>query len=161
MKYSSGDIVGDNGLIFKERCADNSKKAIFICPYDKIEFSAYISNVKTGKTKSCGCMTSKLISQKISKDITGQKFGNLTALYSTNKNQNGHIIWECICDCGRNVQVALGNLTSGNSTTCGNTKECSYAYYKLVSSKVLDIKNKKFGRLTPVEFMLDGEYKGL
>lgn len=55
-------------------------------------------------------------------DITGQKFGKLTAI-----KRNGfdlspsrkHIKWDCICDCGNTVNVRLNCLKSGNTRSCG------------------------------------------
>jgi hypothetical protein len=52
------------------------------------------------------------------KDISGQQFGKLTALYPTGK-QGRHILWKCKCKCG-NFSDALGiNLRAGNITSCG------------------------------------------
>jgi hypothetical protein len=44
-------------------------------------------------------------------DITGQKIGQLTALYPTEKrSKKGAVIWHCRCDCGNEVDVSLGDL---------------------------------------------------
>lgn len=46
-------------------------------------------------------------------DLTGQKFGRLTAIrYDPGK-------WLCRCDCGGSVRVLAANLKKGNSTSCG------------------------------------------
>lgn len=44
-------------------------------------------------------------------DITGQKFGLLTAVNPTKKN--GRSAWHCKCDCGNECDVDSSNLRSG------------------------------------------------
>lgn len=54
------------------------------------------------------------------KDITGQKFGRLTALYRLhNYHDKNHTRWLCACDCGNLVEVQLSNLTNNHTTSCG------------------------------------------
>jgi hypothetical protein len=56
------------------------------------------------------------------KDITGQKFGKLTALYRLNNHKKCKYYgsyWLCVCECGNLTEVYLGSLTRGNSTSCG------------------------------------------
>ena len=52
-------------------------------------------------------------------DLTGQKFGRLTALESTNKKSGTSFIWKCVCDCGQIVYVRLDHLKSGDTKSCG------------------------------------------
>ena len=51
-------------------------------------------------------------------DLTGRKFGRLTAL-----RRNGTIrskaAWLCRCDCGNEVTVPSASLMSGNTRSCG------------------------------------------
>ena len=53
------------------------------------------------------------------KNITGQKFGRLTALERVGKNSCGHSIWRCQCECGRTTEVVLHSLTCGKTRSCG------------------------------------------
>lgn len=53
------------------------------------------------------------------KDLTGQKFGRLTALESVGKDKFGQYLWRCECECGKNCIVRGGSLTSGNTKSCG------------------------------------------
>ena len=49
------------------------------------------------------------------KDLTGQKFGRLTALSPTAKRDyKGSVIWRCICECGRETEVSSDSLKNGN-----------------------------------------------
>lgn len=52
-------------------------------------------------------------------DITGQKFGHLTAIERVGTNSDGKATWKCVCDCG-NECVAIGKeLRNGERKTCG------------------------------------------
>jgi len=53
------------------------------------------------------------------KNITGQKFGRLTALKPTPERQGGYIVWECRCDCGIIRKISLSSLTKGHTKSCG------------------------------------------
>lgn len=54
------------------------------------------------------------------KDITGQRYGRLVAVTRTEeKAQNGSYIWECVCDCGNNKNIALSSLSKGSTRSCG------------------------------------------
>jgi hypothetical protein len=52
------------------------------------------------------------------KDLTGQRFGRLTALESTGeKNKWGSYLWLCQCDCGNRTMVSATNF--GRTQSCG------------------------------------------
>lgn len=51
-------------------------------------------------------------------DLTGQKFGRLTALYRLH-NTKGKTKWLCICDCGNLAEVRLNSLQQGAIKSCG------------------------------------------
>ena len=82
-----------------------------------------------GKTKSCGCNQIK--------DITGQRFGKLTALRRTDQRYKEKVLWECQCDCGNTVLRTTNDLTSGHTTSCGCNRH-----------EMRDITGQRFGRLT-------------
>ena len=52
------------------------------------------------------------------KDITGQRFGRLTAVKQA-ESLNDHTRWLCVCDCGKECIVHRSSLISGNTTSCG------------------------------------------
>ena len=76
------------------------------------------------------------------KDITGQRFGRLTALYNTGEKTRGVFIWHCVCDCGNEKDVPISLLTSGGTTSCGCAK-------RGVNTK--DIAGQSFNYLTAIE----------
>lgn len=67
---------------------------------------------KKNPVQSCGCV-------RQGKDIEGQRFGRLTALYPTAKRLGGSIVWMCRCDCGNVTEVSYNDLRSGNTKSCG------------------------------------------
>lgn len=56
---------------------------------------------------------------KTIKDLTGQKFGKLTAIKPLEKRINKKVVWLCKCDCGNECEIVGVSLTNGNSKSCG------------------------------------------
>lgn len=52
-------------------------------------------------------------------DLTGMKFGRLTAISISGKDKWGAIIWRCKCDCGNYKNVRAYKLKNGNTKSCG------------------------------------------
>ncbi len=102
--------------------------------------------LQRGTVRDCGCETVVKPGQR---DITGQRFGKLTALYPTEKRgSGGSMIWHCKCDCGGEVDAPLHQLTAGYRKSCG----C------LGNPPVKDIIGKQFGDLTVTAY--DGNREG-
>jgi hypothetical protein len=51
-------------------------------------------------------------------DLTGQKFGRLTALYRLENNRWGATVWLCLCDCGVEKPVSSNALRRGLTRSC-------------------------------------------
>lgn len=51
-------------------------------------------------------------------DITGQKFGRLTALNFSHKMRDKSY-WSCLCDCGKKKNIRADGLKNGNTRSCG------------------------------------------
>jgi hypothetical protein len=66
------------------------------------------------------------------KDIAGQRFGRLVALEPCSKDKNGHYIWLCKCDCGKEVTVSSTGLLTNKTASCGCTRYTNGAIKKLV-----------------------------
>lgn len=71
-------------------------------------------SLKNGSCKSCGCI---MHSHKQVKDLTGQQFGSLFVI-SKIKNIKP-TKYQCICECGKNIDIYQKDLTSGRKTHCG------------------------------------------
>lgn len=102
--------------------------------------------LQRGTVRDCGCETVVKPGQR---DISGQRFGKLTALYPTEKRgHGGSLVWHCKCDCGGEVDAPLHQLTAGYRKSCG----C------LASPPVRDILGRQFGDLTVTAY--DGNREG-
>lgn len=78
------------------------------------------------------------------KDLTGMRFGSLTAIQKTDKRVDGRIIWKCQCDCGNIVETSGKNLLSGHRKRC---PDC----------KAENLKEMRFGYLTVLDRVKDIE----
>lgn len=55
-------------------------------------------------------------------DLSGRRFGNLTAIAHTH-TANEYAIWQCCCDCGAIVSVSSKYLVSLKTRSCGCVKD--------------------------------------
>lgn len=68
--------------------------------------------LRSGDTKSCGCLTSE--------NLVGMKFGRLTVMdRESPKSKKAKGLWVCKCECGNVIKVNTSDLKSGNTTSCG------------------------------------------
>ncbi len=121
----------------------------------------YVSSgsLLNGGTKSCGCITRdrsqkkdlnnnsdynhtssrKLAVGKASfEDLTGQRFGILTCVRPTDRRESGHIVWECVCDCGEITFMNASRLKRGRMPSCGCLRT------------IEDLSGLRFGKLTVI-----------
>lgn len=85
----------------------------------KIRFLSIIH----GKTQSCGCLRKERVSKATFLDLTGKKFGKLTAIKRVENKKGSHLTrWLCRCDCGKEKVVSSNSLMKGNTTSCGCRK---------------------------------------
>lgn len=70
--------------------------------------------LNSGRTKSCGC--AKII------NLTGQKFGKLTAVEATDERIYGYVAWSCKCECGKQALASSRDLINGGKKSCGCLK---------------------------------------
>jgi hypothetical protein len=83
------------------------------------------------------------------KDLTGQKFGELTVIGLSDKLDGRCRMWDCLCSCGNTKTV------SGVSLTHGRTKTCGAPIHRLK-----DIVGQKFGEFTVISYYGPLKYKG-
>lgn len=53
------------------------------------------------------------------KNLKEKRFGRLVVLEQAEGKKNGCLLWKCKCDCGNEVVVPSGKLTSGRKRSCG------------------------------------------
>lgn len=79
-------------------------------------------SLRNGKRTSCGCDSRK--GKSTVKDIAGQKFSRITALYPTQqRDRNGSVVWHCVCDCGNELDMSYNHLRYGEKISCGCMRE--------------------------------------
>lgn len=137
---------------------DNRLKWIFQCDCGNIK-SINKANVKSGETRSCGCLLSKRQRSSYTGrkrvDLTGKRFGKLTVTSRAEDiiSSKGVVnsAWNCICDCGQKCVVRTNSLNRGVTISCG----CHHS--EAVSKKFSkNLEGQKFGRLTAIK--RDGTY---
>lgn len=113
-----------NMLTAKYRVQSKGGKAVWHCICDcGNECDVIGQYLRNGHTKSCGCLQKKRTGEVASKNnrinLTGCKFGLLTAIEPTEKRSGSCIIWKCKCECGNTTYVASSDLTHSKVISCG------------------------------------------
>ena len=131
IEYIYGQEVGPYGVKFIKdlpthitKGGNKKRQALFLCPFCNTSFSSCIDAIVSGRTRSCGCYNIKVVIERNTIDITGQRFGKLVAIKSTGikDTKSGCFLWEFYCDCGRTKIIPCGWVTSGNTSSCGCSK---------------------------------------
>lgn len=108
LRFGKLTVLGKSGRKAKDR------NPLWLCQCDcgnTIETTK--RRLVTGNTGSCGCGKKPSL-----KDWVGKRFGMLTVLSYTGKENEFHI-WHCRCDCGKEVDVRQSNLQNGWTKSCG------------------------------------------
>ena len=103
---------------------------------------ASASKLLSGRKKSCGCLR-KEAGRKKTADITGQRFGRLTAIRPTDERLRDSVVWECRCDCGNIAYYPVSYLNS-KAMSCGCIRKENN------QNQMRDVTGIKFGRLTGI-----------
>lgn len=74
-------------------------------------------------------------------DLTGMRYGKLTVTGKSNERKNGYIMWNCRCDCGKEILVESRHLKRGTIHDCG----CSSVKARK------DLTGQRFGKLTVLQ----------
>lgn len=73
--------------------------------------------LQRGTITDCGCITKVKPGQR---DLTGRRFDRLVCIEpTTERSQNGGVIWRCQCDCGNECLAVSRQLISGYKKSCG------------------------------------------
>lgn len=125
--------------------ARKNKKIYWVCECqceNKTIKSILGSNLKGGRTNSCGCEMYIMASKKRTIDLTDRRFGRLVVLGRFSKvGEFKKIKWLCECDCG-NFKITTRDSLYGNCNSCGCINR-----EKLNERNSKDIKNQRFGLL--------------
>jgi len=80
--------------------------------------------LRDGSVKSCGCL---LTHQDKQRDLSGQQFYKITVLGFSHVNKISHKrserIWDCVCDCGQELQLSTARIKHKYSCGCERKPE--------------------------------------
>lgn len=134
------DITGNKyGMltVVKFSHTDKNRQSVWKCKCDcGNECEVGGASLKSGNTRSCGCIQKKRRNTFAEKyagqivkenDLKGMRFGRLTVESRAEdivyKNGTHVRAWNCICDCGNKKKVSGSLLVSGNTKSCGCSRK--------------------------------------
>jgi len=91
--------------------------------------------LRTGATQSCGCLQKQRVSEALTDDLTGKRFGMLRVIEragsyrKTNKSGGVAALWRCECDCGNETITFGWSLKCGDNVSCGCAKKSQAERY--------------------------------
>lgn len=119
-KYNHLTVIG----IIKKIGRNNRSMCKCVCDCGN-EAMAYPYELKSGHKGSCGKCSYARERPSMRKDLTGNKYGNLTVvemIYGEHESWNTVTKCRCVCDCGNEVITYPGNIVHGKQTSC---RECT------------------------------------
>ena len=116
-------------VLYRDLEPHNRKGAWWVCECQCGNKKSILgSELRRGRTKSCGCVSKKQAKDNIkiaqlknlnNSTLIGKKFGKLIVIQELHEKQNGYRLWKCKCDCG-NFTIANTNiLNKGHKISCG------------------------------------------
>ena len=119
-------------LVVIERDENKGKSVMWKCQCDCGKQTVVESRrLRSGNTRSCGCLIKESNSKNYTIDITGQKFGLLTVIgKGARLGSTEEVCWDCICECGQKTTVRGSELRKGIIQTCG-CKRMSHGEIKI------------------------------
>lgn len=123
----------------------NNKKQ-WLCQCDcGNEIVVPYTSLSTENTKSCGCINKDRLLEKWElyreeNSIIGKTFGELTVVKFL-RSENGRPIYLFKCSCGNDVELPIGNVKYGNTSSCG------HLWTDWNDSTKNDIIGQRFGKL--------------
>jgi len=147
------DLTGQTfGLLYVIERAEDTKpgRPAWHCQCECGNITTVTSTalLKTGGTKSCGCLRKKQSDSLI--DLTGQTFGKLFVMYKDPEAKRGRAKWVCQCECGNYVSVLSDSLRYGKTKSCGcNVRQLKH-----------DLTGQRFGFLRVLEPVVNPYVKG-
>lgn len=119
---------------------------IWLCRCDcGKEIAVNTKRLTRGTVSNCGCSKKNTSFDPIPDDLTGKRYGMLTALRSERQLGSGKTSWLCRCDCGNECVVSAYSLHYGKRKSCG----CLHR--EAGTGQAVDLTDRIFGRLTAIE----------
>ncbi|MBQ9002077.1 MAG: hypothetical protein IJ087_09505 [Eggerthellaceae bacterium] len=137
------DLAGQRfGKLVAVRQVGNRRgHALWECACDCGNTTEVTADVlKSGRTKSCGCLYGPGRSGGRVDDLTGRRFGKLVVRQRVG-SRGTYALWECACDCGNICQVTSHDLKHNGTSSCGCARK---------RPRAKDIAGERFGKLYAV-----------
>lgn len=119
----TGKQYGRLTVIKRAPYNSESGDVLWICECNCKKHSQVVvlgDSLRSGRTKSCECLHSEQLSQRVQLNLLGQRFGKLLVIEKTKEKDNhGNCYWKCKCDCGNEIVVTATSLNTGNTQSCG------------------------------------------
>lgn len=91
-----------------------------------------------GKSKSCGCLQKKMLQDRCTKSLVGQRFGKLIVMEMLEERDKfKRIMYRCKCDCGGEIITSSLCLKNHYTSSCG----CMASYWNAYIDKFLTQNN--------------------
>lgn len=105
--------------VLERESNDDKGRTCWLCLCDcGNEIIVPANYLRSGHTKSCGCLRKETARNNTHVNMIGFKIGRLTVSKEV-VSENGHAMWECLCECG-NITIAEGYaLRSSLKQSCG------------------------------------------
>lgn len=134
-------------LVVIEKYHENAPNGAskWICKCDCGNYRIVSSgDLNRGRVTHCGCDNFK----SVTLDLTGQRFGYLTAVEPSRKEGVNRTAWKCICDCGNETITTTDLLRSGKTISCGLCNHKKSYHEVFIESLLLDYNVKYFYNYT-------------
>lgn len=118
----TGQVFGRLTVVRRE---ESGARWICLCSCGNESKPIQAADLTRGKVTSCGCYQRERASARFKKDLSGQRFGMLTAVECIGLSSRKLYVWRCTCDCGGSKNAVGADLTSGRTTSCGCMRSVS------------------------------------
>ena len=144
-----GGFVDETGnrygrlIVIKENGKSKNRQIMWECKCDCGNIVIVRgTDLRQGKTRSCGCLMNEARGQSTLKDLTGLRFGKLLVLepITIYKQDKRRTYWRCQCDCGNITIVNGANLRYGGTQSCG----CVQSKGNMIINNILRDNNINF-----------------
>ena len=124
----AGQVFG-HWTVIEKTGQRQSGGVLWLCQCDcGTEQLVTTGHLRSGDSQSCRKCSAKATGLKITKDMAGQRFGQLVVLeQAEGRATNRSAYWLCQCDCGNKTVVRGNSLRRGDTKSCGCLGEESRA----------------------------------